>query len=882
MNLRKEPILFVGAIAVAGLALSGGDSANIRDSARPKEKSFEAIAKPMVVLADARDRVAAMEVFREPTEALPLPPAELPFPPLPELPIVAPPLPGGPMPDRYHLLRIPYTPPVVHAWKASAAPPDDGGEEPPAPSVAPAERQLTEEELAARFDRIWTEGAQPLWGLVMNENKLNLPQNGTPPVAVRFQFVSRTNGRPNGGVQEFEPSRVRRIQFADSLENQIAFRRKELSNASESVPKRIELLSFLLDAAKQQAWVWGEAETEGKALVAITKSEEGYSQLLRVYRAQGDFGKELALLSGLPGDLADSPFRWREQGRLEARLRMSADAEAHLRLAQQKAPTDARNTHALAAFLLEEGRPSEALPFAEHAARSTAQEASQVLQQYAITLSASRLAMGDLEGATAALDRAPGTALAVALQRGTVEYSRGNLEAATTYFQRCVDEGFGPAAQFALGATKLRQGEWDAARDLLLRVRDDSPVMRARAAAALGLLYERTGHAQDAAAELDFALRTDPSDPWIAYLRGRQHRLDGSFEAASDALRVAQARADDFREALAEAGLTWSLRGLNADGIDPDALARAVRYLDRTVALEGGRGWVGYTEILGALQSKMGDTARARAAFESIRERGSAFARIGSAILDYRQKRTQDARAVLAAMKDDGAVPLPVRDIARDLVDRIDDHMSKEQLRDGFAREELGLWTRDGALIPRLSDGVLRFIGQSGRVEQDAFVRRTLKRGGDFLSAEVNVQLGGDIATTNFAGLRISNAARAEDFVIEVGFRRFSADLVPHVRVQDGAPRGDQNRDPIQLRDLAVDMLGKQTLLVAIVPDADRSSNKVGLAIYWNGRLVHQEPALRGLNTRSTFQLATDLVVAGKQVNVGFDDYRLERRKETR
>lgn len=878
MNLRKETILFLVVLALAAwLALASEKSTKV-PSASPAARALAAGATPIVVLADPKARTPSREIFREPTEAVPLPPTELPFPALEPLPIVAPPLPLGPQASAFHLLRMPGLAPTPHEFAAPAA--ENGGDaEAGNPTAPPAQDGgLSEEELNRRFDRIWLEGATPQYGHVLNPGKYALPASGPALEPIQFQYVNRKTGQPTGAAQALDGKRLTKLILADSLENKIARHRLQAGDGQGSVEGRLAFLEELIGHARRESWVWAEVEADAKALVEITKSEVGFAALLGAYRAQGDLGKELAVFDSLPETLADSAFRWREQAELEARLGLDLDAEEHLTRALGKAPTDPAAHHAMAAFLLARGRAAEALPHAEQAARSQSQAFSERQRQsFGEVLVAVQLALGRLADADLAITRIPGDAGRRNELRGAMEYARGTLEAAAGLFARAAEADESGAVRYALGATQLRLGQWNEAKQNLERARDLAPASRARALGALGLLYERTGHPDLALTNLNAAERSDPSDPWVLYLLGRQQRLLGQYDEALVTLRRALALRDDFAEACAEAALCFLGKAEPGVADAPDALARAVRYVDKLVELDASRSaFAPYVELQGYVLARVGETNRARRAFEGIAEKGSDFAKIGLAILDYRQKRSADARTALASLANHPSGAPATTSFARDLVDAIDDHANKEQVRDSFARPELGLWQNEGRLRPTIADERLSFHGASS---EESFVRRKV-RAGDFLRVEVSMRLLSELATTGFAGLRITNPQRAQDFTFEVGLRRLGGKLVPTVRAVDGQARdGNEAKDLFILEALEIDQRGVQDLAIELVPDADRGSKRAGLRLWWNGRVVHEVATLKGLSQGASFELATDLGVEGKPVQVVFDDYRLVRRK---
>lgn len=885
VNVRKEQLLFLFVVLLAVWIWSGRSTATLPRSAAPQKKDYAAEAPPVVVLADVEKPVPAeRDLFREPTEATPLPPRQLPFPPLAPLPVIAPPLEPGQDAGAWYQLRMAGGPPVEHAF----AEPEDGGGGAAAaggdeiPGVVPQQGQrIPEEVLIERFDRIWLDTPTPFFGNILNQNKLDLAGTGPWNEPIEFEHVSRLSGRVTN-TETHAPDEIQRIELADNLENKIAFRKRELPDGPAGVPLREQFLQFLIEQARDREWVWAEAEEQAQRIFDITQNEVGYKALLRVFRAKGDLAAELAIYQSLKGDVADLPARWREQGRFEAELGLLADAEAHMRKAVAMSPNDARNTGALAEFLLARGRAGEAVPHAERALRGIAQvtdEEQRLDVAYAIV--GTLLAVGRTEDAVIALGRAGGgNAARRAYLRGTVHYAVGELDEAAEQFDRAAEELGTLHAVYGLGACALRQGRWDEAKQLLERVRDDAPALRGRALAALGLLYERTGHDDESREALIDAERTAPREPYVLYLVGRRQRLDGEYDAAVSTLRRALAERDEMTAALAETAYALLARAAASDIDAPEVLARTVRYVDRLVELDRERGvYVPFLELQGYVLATVGEVAQARRAFQAGYAAGSDFSEIGLALLDYGQKRVGDARAALAGIANDPGRG-GIREFARTLVDLIDDHASKEQVRDSFARDEVGeLWETVGALRPFLRDEALVMKGNSGPIGQESAVRRTV-RAGDLIRVEVQMTLRGDVATTEFAGLRLQPEGRQGRFELEFGVRSYGARKQPEIRIQDGATNAGEEEDPIAL-DVDFDPNAPVALALEFVPSPDPSTRTITLRAWWNDRLVLERP-LKSIRTNTTSALATDLVVRGRPVHVAFDDYRLVRRKEIR
>ncbi len=904
MNLRKEPVLFLVVLALCAWMWTSRSSASIPTQVRPSKDDLPSNQPVAVALAEAQGgaRIPPEDLFREPSEAAPLPPTRLEYPPLGPLPVIALPLQPGPESGSYHLLRMDAGPPVPHSFGGAADPgaangasaeDDEGGDELDVPQGPIGE--LSAEVLRQRYDRLRRESS-PSWfyGRILNQDKLDLVGRAVLP-PIQFDWVSNKTGEIVATGQVWDDVSV--IELADSLENKVALRKKEVDavGGPPGIPGRIEFIRFLLAEGSNAPWVFQEAVAQAREIIkADVGNELGFRWLVRVLRAEGDLAAEFELYQGLEGAIAESSFRYRNQGKLEARLTLWADAEAHLRKAVEVAPTDGRSLAALAQYLLDRGRAEEALPFAQRAERvSNTVQPDEDRVPVLETIAAVHLAAGGLEDAADVASRIGSAAdpAAKAYLRGCIAYARGDLDSASSEFERAAAAELRFDATLGLAATRLRQARWDDAKSLFERVRDAAPALRARALAGLALLYERTGNLGLAREALDAALLADPRDPYIRYLEGRVRRLSNEYDAALDSLRASLALRDDMTEAFAE-GTRALVERADAQGdATPELIAAAVRFADRTVELDRrGTLYVPYIDMLGYVRARVGEVNDARAAFQEAAANGSRFAQIGLAILDYRQKRSNQARDRLLALATDPVIKdRSIPAFAQSLVDVIDDHASKVQIRDDFERDLVGgFWDSDGALRPSIQVGKLEFQGITGRGGEASKARRKAIAGGEFLSVETTMQVREGGQGVQNAALEIAFDGSRNDLRIALGFRRGSnGSLRPEAWVEDGASAAGADESPI------VDLSGKiaadpsepQRLKIEVVPaeiggaNAGPAANQLGLRLYWNDELVHQVDRLKRLTARTPTDLVTALVVQGRPVHVTFDDYRLVRRK---
>jgi hypothetical protein len=145
------------------------------------------------------------------------------------------------------------------------------------------------------------------------------------------------------------------------------------------------------------------------------------------------------------------------------------------------------------------------------------------------------------------------------------------------------------------------------------------------------------------------------------------------------------------------------------------------------------------------------------------------------------------------------------------------------------------------------------------------------------------MQLGsGQPSAEGFAGLgiEVQRGNAGVDCLARVGVREGK----PHLRLVDGRESGADNLDQ---RDLVVDGFdasAPQQVELRVVPRGDSAGKLFTLVVVWNGRVVHRHD-LKTLNGNTPNELKVLLFASASgsrvsDVDVAFDDFQLERRKE--
>ncbi len=897
LRIRREQGLLLVTLLLAAWIWSGSTGTYLAPPIRPKALDYTpppaggaAIASPASEVKQPR------ELFREPSETEPLPPRPLPAPELGPLPVVAPPLDPGPHPAHYTALRVPGG--VVEQFQFG-----DGTAEaaPPAPAEATASNGAgaTQDPQPAgdpleTWDVVETTSGK-LYGRIRNAEKYKLHGHKGPLVQSLFldshDWKTGRLWRPN---DEIKGETIVSIQLARTLRNEVELRKLNLGDGAASLPGRLQFVDWLLANAADAGWVFDEAEKQADRYIEISEGAvRGYRLKGYVLARRGDLGRQLEFYDTVPEALRNASFRHVGRGRILATLGLMDEAEQEFRTAVANDPIDALALGALANHLVRTRRAEEAVPFIEAARRNSqlAMETANGRWELARVTVAVMLAVGRPDEAERALGLLPeGEEFTAhrAFLKGSVAYARGDFAGAAASFQNAV--GFGMAS-VGIGVAQTMDKKWVEARATLTAAADRWPLVRHRALSALGFLYARTGNWADAISALEHALSVDPSDVYSHYLLAHARRQAGQPEAAVDAVRTALHQSDDLAEAMGEAVLARLAVAERSPEDAPLALYAATKYADRLVELDTTRGKdVRYRELQGLAHARASDWKGARRAFQAGAELSkSQWCEIGIGLADYAQNQVEEARARFDEIGKRLPLGDPLREWCEQTIALIDDHSGKVQIRDDFARDELGnQWTvqPSGPVGPRLEQQQLRLEGRLAGTVREAHARRTLEESGLFLGTEVRVKLGSSHAD-GFAGLQLvsTTAGGARTGANEVQIRFGYQDRKPFLQITDGVQgrdAKDEERQRFEPVVLGITVDPNEPQMLGLHVDVNPQNKRFVLRATWNGTVVH-ERELQRLSRNSRTALHVDLAVDGRSgsaVDVVFDDFRLVRRQQ--
>ncbi|MCC7396219.1 MAG: tetratricopeptide repeat protein [Planctomycetes bacterium] len=899
MALRKEQVLLLLTLAF-GAWVAKDYFAEVAYPSRYTFTKLEyqaAAVNPAPLAGAASTLLVRRDYCTEPSETQPLPPRELSFPPRAPLTLAALPLDLGP--DFGHLWSVQVDGAVVEgvtlltAEAAPAVAETTPAEEPPAPAT---DTYATKAKRAEQtYDRVYSNGALNPWYGVLEASAVDLYElertGKFDGVTLRLRhFNVETQKLDVGAPMVFggDKARIDKIVLANTLRNDITRRIKAVPEASPQA--RRELIEWLLDRAREAAWIYDEALRQAERYTQETGANlDGLRLQQRVLRVRGDLAGELALLEGVGGALRESAFRYEGLGWLKSQLGLGIEAEADLRRAVQLGASDARPHAALAEFLRRRGRSREALASARRCQETLGSiiDAAEKAALQRIS-AACHLAVGDVKSA-AAVVAAIDNREAQPYLDGCVRYAAGDVAGALAAFRQAGGSADGGAAQLGQAACLLRSGQWQEAHDLFVRIADQDPLLRHRAYTGLALLFCRLGQYDTALAWADRALEADPSDAYGHYLRGGLLRRTGQLAAAAESLAAALRRHDDFVHTIAEMALLESAKQEDSSGIEQiEAGVAARRYSDRAVALAPEpslelRQWQGLAAFRAA------DARAAREAFVAARELAvndldKNYVKGAIAVIDYSRGLVDDAEQALDRISQDVPRDQPLWAWAGKTLLAIQDHAQKEVLRDSFDRSLLGTTWRpdnDGQLGPKMVDGRLLLRDKFTAGEVTVLREGAVRHGKNFLATGVTMQLGaGHPAGEDFVGLGIElgRGSGGNDLIVRVGIREGA----PYLRLEDGRDDGKQPPASGALTVPGFELAGRHEIELRVVPRGDEQSKQNTLLVAWNGEVVARHD-LKQLTGNTSGELRTVLFATGSRnarVDVAFDDYRLERRKD--
>lgn len=895
MSIRKEQVLLILVVLMAGYCSQDTFSiTEMRATNSVQKKEYEAIAfAPAPLVNTDADALVRRDFLTEPSETRPLPPRELAFPPREPFGVAGMPLDPGPDFRHSWLLRqngAQVQGVTIQAGGGAEAAGEPDESSPQEPNLG----SMSEEQAAKLYDRVWIANLSPHYCRIEADAKIDLfqlEQEGADLAGVRlrvriFSRSKKTLGSPVTLGGDNVGSAITRIALRDSIRNTVRRALRKVPGDAGHQAERLALIHWLLQEARNHSWIYEVAQEQATVYMQNSGGTlDGLRVEQLVLQQTGDVAGEVDLLEKVTGDAVAQSFKLQGLGVIKARLGLWIEAEQHLREAARLTPTDARAHGTLAEFYRSRLRSREAVAAAERAQQTIGSiQDAELRASIERTILGCRLAVGVL-ASNGNLAAAP------PYVRGCMHYAAGDMTAAMAAFQQVGPGPDAAPAQLAQAACLSNTGKWQEAYDLFLRVADQDPLLRHRALTGLALICCRLSDYESAITYTDRALEAAPGDTYALYLRGRTLRLMGQFALAQDALAHALRNHDDFVHAIAEMSLTHVGLASTASGTDKaGALIAARRYMDRAVSLSPTP-QLELLEQQGLRAFAAADRRAARTSFQQARDLAAAadakgYARGALCVVSYSRGRVQDSQDNLQRLERDSGRDSVMGKWAGATFDDIVDHAEKEALGDSFERERHGeIWTvnQDAKLGAKIRDGRLVLKGEFTKGEVSAERANAVKFAKNFLACSVSMQLGPkhDLANSEVGlGIEIRRARKGIDFSARVYLKEGR----PFVTVQDGRDSAGDTIIDLPLADNLMRTGRPQNLELRVMPRGEDNARQRLLHVYFNDQLVMSHE-LKQLTGSTSTELKTMLFATGDrraQVDVAFDDYTLERRKDKR
>jgi tetratricopeptide (TPR) repeat protein len=700
MSLKREQILFLGTLVIAGTALAMQATDGYQSRPIPKGKSVDVVAAPNVPeivftrSEDARPDPSGRDVFQPPREWTELPPLVLDPPPLPEIVALGPlPLPTA-EPEKSAVHRHGSLPAALTAPADEGAPAEEGRFESAgggtAGSAAGAAASGDVASLEKVYDWVKRSGQSRLWGLVLNKDRVGLLDKTAE--AIEFQGIDPKSGKrtvkttfaradlENGGVYQ------QGFGFADTVATRGKLLWRETKPAVSNVKTQLQSARTCLtwvDEDRASALVAAEQFVRS-ALSFDPGLAEAYELLAMVREYGYDEEGELAVLDEAKAKGIETSYLMMRRGVRLRQLGLKAAAHDVLVAATEKNPNDHLAWTVLGRTLLDDGDAAAAAAAFDRALQSGsigAADKTAVL----VDMARAHLVRDDKAEAERALKRAEAldvTSAELSIVKGALALAMGKpqdaiepLRTALSLDPNSAEAVYNLAVALAVTPTPEAVAE---SRSRYLEAADLAPLSASSPTCGIGILDEALGDDERAADAFARALEMDPNDPFALYRAGRNARRRGDLEQATTWLMRSLKEHGRYTDVLNELGYAMLL---------VDRPETAEEYFSESLKREPGNAEI--QTMLGMSLVRQQRAADARVAFERAgNDRPSALAgaawclyRTGEA--DVALQRFAEARAAAA----DETNPFSV--YADRYQKSISDHMAKEQWVDVFDRTQI-------------------------------------------------------------------------------------------------------------------------------------------------------------------------------------------------
>ena len=576
--MKREQVLLLATVAF--LALLGWRllaTAPKAQRAQPRRLALEleelGELDPVATLAAGE---SGRDPFREPREVEPLPPLDLPLPPLgPMAALLPPPVPdAGPEYWSRHLLVQPPVPPggideLVHVEEADGA----------SAQGDPAVEVSGELDYEQSYDSVRIDALTVRYGRLLDADRYDR-KPGDP---IRFQEVDPRTGVDRFAEVTLTGEQYESFQFARTLRNEIELRVRATPASAGAIRERVELIDWLLDRGLRESVAFDHALRLAREGVELAPDDLlTWMTLGKVWETTFQFDHAVALYARLTGqdvptaapDLGVDVPAGRFPRRAAPRVRLATillrfgllrEAEEQLRSAAALGDGDPDAPSQLGRLLVDAGRPQEGQSFLERAASLYPSRSEPEALRNGLALGAAHLRQGQWQQAASAYHdtvRAAGDhPLSVDARAGEIAatYLSGDFARAASAASAAVAElGAHPSLLYLRGICGAAAGA--PAGEVILDLRAAAtagPLEAALPMAAQAFWLQVMGEEDLANEALAEALQLSPEQPYARYLRGRWARQKLDLETARTDLRAVLEIAPGCAAALAELG--WLL-----------------------------------------------------------------------------------------------------------------------------------------------------------------------------------------------------------------------------------------------------------------------------------------------------------------------------------
>lgn len=720
MEIRKEPLVFVGTLGVLGwlgYSLFSNEPARRTASTKPANSlQFQEQVVPSLQgleLSARAAEAAARELFAPPSDTRALPPLEFVAAPLVLLPALRPPPAAEPAPRHYgKLLRSKPAPLDLPNLFSTAETEADTASAPKA-SAPVAEATLAERLTGYKKLYDWYRNVDYRFGQIMNPERFGLPRRPNEALLfVEYDPIKGVPKIPGAAPVAVDRKNINEFGFAETVPNRI-----EQQRAAFGDPLAVSEYDAAMAFA---AWCIENRHESPRALQVAEELYRRASQVLnedpaprlglaRCYEAAFDFEKAFQEYRSLL-ETSKNPTVMVRLAELQARFRMYDSARALFNDAVRAGRTQWSVQQAFGQFLLARGETAAAVEHLKLANQfePTGPESKRDRASLRTELGRALVAHGELEAALEwaekALQADPEDAAAQALRLSVATLmgsTSPSFDLSTSSAQLLLAAG--------VDALRVRTAEGAArARDLLLQAAEADPLHAARALRALSWLAENTGNPEQALSFAQAALENNPEDAWVLYQCGR---LAAQRDDQAGALQYFQRALElelDFSDVLFSVAELQHRVG---------EYAAAERYLERALSLEPKNSTLlalrGQNQIQLGLLRDAEDSFRAALALSA----DDPVSRAGLAWCYYRKNQPDEAITRLRELDDNRRSQPetdPYRRHAVAEIARIQDHVQKVAWTDRFERTNLmNGWEVEERNGPQVTihDGVVTLAG---------------------------------------------------------------------------------------------------------------------------------------------------------------------------